>query len=335
MGEVRGGDASTFQPLNEWWGKDAKRVYCAGSEMRNADAKTFCVLNSLYAKDAHNAYTIMGPITGADVSTFAVVGPTEHAFNATNGYAKDARFVYHTNVGGKACIIKGADPASFLSRGNGYGSDDSHVYYERKKVPGAVPAKWQHIRGPHSHSGTNAYILGKRIRGANGNGLVSLPILETCEYWSRDDNGFYRWDTLSDPEPYLKKFRECFIFKGKVSEVSLKWNGRSLDLTHKHSWAIADHGWFFVECKEWIQKPNVDVAEIPQMGVPFRFGEGLRLNLLAQQNWMQEDRIWIFKPVPDSQHVQKRLVLINTPFWWEYLSLDPNESHRKMIVAAS
>lgn len=335
MQDLRRADVSTFQPLNEWWGKDAKRVYLTSSEMRNADAETFCVLNSLYAKDVRNAYTIMGRISGADVSTFAAVGPTEHAFNATNGYAKDAQSVYHTIVGGKPCVIKGADAASFTSRGNGHGTDDSHVYFERKKVPGADPAKWRHIRGPHSHSETNAYILGQRIRGANGNCLESLPILETAEYWSRDDKGYYRWDKLSDPESYWKQFRECYIFRGNVSKVSLKWNTtESLDPTRADSWAIADHGWFFVNCKEWIQKPDLDIVETPQIGVPFRFGEGLYLKLLAQRTWMSEDRIWIFKAVQDCQRVEKRLVLINTKLWWEYSSLDQLNSLQRTIADA-
>ncbi len=335
MQEVRSADVSTFQPLNEWWGKDAKRGYCAGSVMSVADVKTFGVLNSLYAKDSRNAYTIKGPIIGADVSTFATEGPTEHAFNATNGYAKDVRFVYHTIVGGKACVIKGADAASFSSRGNGYGADDSHVYFERKKVPGADPAKWRHIRGPHSHSETNAYILGQRIRGANGNCLESLPFLRSQGYWSRDDKGYYLWDKLSDPEPYWKEFRECYIFRGQVSKVSLRWNTtESLDPMRADSWAIADHGWFFVDCKEWIQKPDLDVVETPQIGVPFRFGEGLYLKLLAQRTWMDEDRIWIFKPDQDSQRVEKRIVLFNAPRWWEYSSLDQLDSIQKTIAAA-
>lgn len=177
--------------------------------------------------------------------------------------------------------------------------------------------------------------MGQRIRGANGNCLESLPFLESFEHWSRDDKGYYRWDKLSDPEPYLKKFRECYIFRGKVSKVSLSWNRtEALDPTHADSWAIADHGWFFVDCKEWIQKPDLDVAEIPQIGEPFRFGEGLRLNLLAQRTWMGEDRIWVFIPVQDSQRVEKRLVLINTPLWWEYSSLDQLDSLQKTIAAA-
>lgn len=304
--------------------------------MRDADVETFRVLNSLYAKDARNAYTIKGPIREAeDASAFKTVGRTEHAFNTTNGYAKDARLVYHTIVGGKASVINGADTASFTSRGNGYGSDNSAVYFERKKVPGADPDKWQHIRGPHSRSEKNAYVLGQRIREANGNCLESLPILERSEYWCRDDKGYYRWNQPGDPATYLKVFRQCFIFLGRVSNVSLTWNRtESLDPARSDSWAIAQHAWILVNCKEWIQKPDLDVAEVPRLGEPFKFGAGLHLELLAPPPWREEDRIWIFKPVQDHQRVERRLVLSSTMTWWEYSSLDQLDSIKKTIAAA-
>lgn len=334
--EIRKADAASFRPLNEWWACDARRVYFMGSEMRKADIETFRLLNSLYAKDAQNAYTFTGPIREVDVPTFDAVGPTEHAFNTMNGYAKDAHYVYHTILGGKACVIKGADPASFTSRGNGYGSDKSTVYFERKKVPAADPEKWQHIRGPHSRSDKNAYVLGKRIRGANGNTLESLPILESSEMWSRDDKGYYRWDLPSNPQDYLKEFGQCFVFVGRVSKVSLTWNStESLDPALADSWRIAQHAWIFVDCLEWLQKPDLELAEFPKPGEPFKIGEGLHLSLLAPRDWMEEDRIWILKPQQDHQRVEKRLLLWNTHTWWEYSALNQLDSIKKTIAAAA
>jgi len=336
MQEVRRADLDSFQVLNEWWGRDAYRVYCAGSEMRNADLATFRVLNSLYAKDARNAYTIKGPIREVeDVSTFEAVGPTEHAFNTTNGFAKDGGRVYHTTLGGKPCVIKGADAASFTPCGNGYASDKSTVYFERKKLPGADPDKWQHIRGPYSRSEKNAYVLGERIRGAYGNCLEPLPGMETSGDWCRDDKGYYRWDQPADPELYLQDFRQCFIFLGRVSNILLTWNrNESLDPARSESWSIAEHAWIFVDCKEWIQQPELDVAEVPQLGQPFKFGVGLHLKSLAPPAWRVEDRIWIFQPIQDPVRVESRLRLWNTRTWWEYSSLDQLENIKKTIALA-
>jgi hypothetical protein len=334
--QVRTADIPTFQALSEFWGRDVHRVYCAGSEMRDADVQTFRVLNRLYAEDIRNAYTIKGPIPEADVSSFTAVGPTEHAFDTTNGYAKDSRRVYHTIVGKKACVIKDADAASFASCGNGYGRDDSAVYYERTKMPGADPVHWQHIRGPHSRSETNAYVLGRRIRGANAVCLESLPILDISEYWSRDDKSYYYWDKPGDPEDYFKEFRRCFIFLGKVSNISLTWNRtETLDPHRADSWFIAEHAWISVDCKEWLQEPEVEVAERPRIGEPLRFGEGLHLKLLAPLTWMNEDRIWILKPIQDHRSVEKKLALSSTMVWWEYSALDQLDSTKKTIAAAA
>lgn len=336
MQEMRNADKSTFRPLNEWWGRDADHLYCAGSRVREADAETFRVLNSLYAKDSRNAYTIMGSIRGADASSFEAIGPTDHLFNTTNGYAKDLHLVYHTIVGGKACVVKGADAASFTALGKGYGADKSAVYFERKKVLGADPEKWKHVRGPHSRSGKNAYVLGQKIRGADGTCLESLPVLESGEFWCRDDKSYYRREQPADPADYLKLLRQCFIFVGEVASVSLTWNqNQSLDPTRRESWNIATHAWIFVDCKEWIQKPDLDLAEFPAPGESFKLGVGLELRFLSSREWMNEDRIWILKPSQHHQYVERRLVLSCTPHWCEYSTLDQLEGIKKSIAATA
>jgi hypothetical protein len=334
MQPVRRADVATFRPLSEYWGRDAVRVYCAGSEMRGADPETFRVLNTLYAKDSHSAYTLKGSIAGADARSFEAVGPTLHAFNTDNGYARDCRSVYHTTVGGKAVVVKGADAASFTPCGHGYAADRYAVYFERKKLAGADPAAWQHLRGPHSRSGRNAYVLGRRIRGADGNRLESLPILEGNEYWSRDRTGYYRWGQPADPGPYQQALRECFIFRGRVSRISLTW-GRTNPLPpdEAESWAVAEHAWIDVVCGEWVQKPDIEVVEVPKVGAPFRFGEALHLALLSPPSWAAEDRVWIFRPVQDHSRVEKRLELARVGLWWEYGGPDQVGAIRKLVEA--
>ena len=117
MHHMRYADSSTFEVLSKWWARDSKNVYSAGSVIRGADPESFTVLNELYAKDATRAYTMMGPIKEAHVSTFEAIGDTRHSFGPENGYAKDSRAVYHTTVGGKACLMKAADAATFVPLG--------------------------------------------------------------------------------------------------------------------------------------------------------------------------------------------------------------------------
>jgi hypothetical protein len=337
MKHVTKADLASFQPLNDFWGRDASRVYCAGSEMRDADLDTFHVLNKLYAKDSRHAYTPLGPIKEADADSFEAIGPIEHPFNTFNSFAKDKRFVYHTWSGGKACILKGADSGSFSPCGHGYGRDESSVYFERKKLASAQSSDWQYIRGPHSRAAKNGYWLGKRISGADGRSLESLPIIDS-EYWCRDHKGYYLDDKPGDPRKYLEQFRQCFVFVGKVSSVSLTWKHTyPLPSDQTDSWSIADHAWISVICKEWLQKPDIEIeaAELPKIGEPFRFGQGVHLGLLAPPDWMNEDRIWIFTPNQDYKRVEKRLVLLSIKVWWEYTSLDQLEFLKDLIVAAN
>ena len=165
-GKLQRVDIDSFQPLSETWARDAKRVYCGIEVMRGADPASFVALNSIYGKDHNNVYTLTGAKKEIDASTFAAVGPTSHWFNTYNSYGKDEKHVYHLTFGGKACVLKDADAASFNARNKGFGSDKSAVYFERKLLPGADPGDWEHLRGPHSRSGKCGYCLNKRRRPA-------------------------------------------------------------------------------------------------------------------------------------------------------------------------
>jgi hypothetical protein len=332
---AKAADAASFQPLSEFWGRDANHVFCATSVMRDADVKTFTVLNELYAKDARHAYTIKGQIKDADAASFTAVGSTQHPFDTTNGYAKDKNYVYHTVVGGKACVMKNADPETFAAYGRGWGGDKSSVYWERFRLQGAAPADWRPVGGPHSVSGKNAYCLKKKIRGGDGRHLESLPILDIFGgLWSRDAKWYFRSDEPCDPRQYLDAFRQCFIFRGRVSDVLLSCNETKhvLPADRAESWSVAGHCWISVVCKEWLRMPDIPVSNLPVVGEPFRFGEGLRLTLLYPLTWMAEDRTWIFRPVEDRSRINQPLRLTSIEYWWEDF---PLEWLQDLIVAAN
>lgn len=336
MQSMRGADVATFQALSCFWGRDANRIYVAGSEMRDADPATFQVLNPLYAKDARAVYTLKGPIKEADPATFEAIGPWEHFFNTTNGYAKDCNHVYHTILGGKACIVKGADATSFTACGNGYGQDNSSVFFERTKLAGAAPRDWKHLCGPHSRASKNAYVLGRFIRGADGRRLESLPILNTADYWARDDEAYYHWDKPNDRDQYLSAFHDAFVFLGKAASISLSWNQRSVELSAEdpNSWSIADFAWLTITCKEWLQKPNLQVEQLPDIGEMYKHGAALHFKLHFPPTWMNEDRIWIFRTVQDVVPTARKPRLLSTQVWWGYSSRDHASLIQSLIEAA-
>ncbi len=335
-GKLQRVDLDSFQPLSETWARDAKRVYCGIEVMRGADPASFIALNSIFGKDDKYVYTLTGAKKEIDASRFVALGSTSHWFNTYNSYGKDEKHVYHLTIGGKACVLKNADAASFNALGNGFGCDKSAVYFERKPLPGANPDDWEHLRGPHSRSGKRGYCLNKRIRGVDGSRMESLPILDNPDYWSRDASGYYRWDEPRNAREYLDAFRDCFIFVGKVSNVELTYRRKhQVPADRNESWAIAEHAWVSVVCNEWLQKPNIAVTETPQMGETFRFGQGRHLNLLSPPTWMNEDRVWIFRPTQDYSRADRSLRLTCVELWSEYLSMRQFDFIKRLIHEAN
>lgn len=319
-------DVQTFRPLSDFWGCDAETVFSAGSRIRDADAKTFHVFNRLYAKDCRRAYTLKGPIPEADAETFEAIGPSRHAFNTTNGYARDRHHVFHTIIGGKACILRDVAPAEFVPCGHGYGRDRTSVFFERKKLPGATPEEWEFLQGPYSRSGQKAFMLGERIRKGRGETFESLPILEMGQFWARDGQSYFFREAPADPAPYLDALRQCFVFVGRAVDASLTWGQTlTLDPLQEHSWQVAQHARISVVCNEWLHRPPVDVTEPPEIGKACSIPMGLHLDHLCRREWMHDDRIWILRAQQDPRAIEKRLFLSFANFWWEYsdLSLRP------------
>ncbi len=336
MHHIRYADRSTFDVLSKWWARDSKNVYSAGSVIRDADVESFTVLNELYAKDANRAYTMMGPIKGADVSTFTSIGDTKHPCSTYKRYAKDSQAVYHTTKGGKACLMKAADPATFTPLSHGYGCDSKHVFCERTKLPGAKPDEWEFIRGHHSRSAERAFLWNKRIKGARGNSLRSLPMIDFLDIWCRDDKSFFNRTSPANPQDYFLDFLNCFIFVGKVDHVELKCtqDDKEVSVDEPDAWMLAGHAWIYVTPSKWLQKPSMDGVPTPKIGKPVRFGQGMYLDSLTEGNWMDEDRIWMLQAHQDSSHVEPHCFFSCVNVWWEYLHLSELGFITDLIVEA-
>jgi hypothetical protein len=214
--------------------------------------------------------------------------------------------------------------------------DASAVYFQRKKLAGAKPGEWRHVRGPHSRSGKNAYCLEKKIRGADGRHLVSLPILGTGDFWSRDDKGYYRFDQPADPKPYFEEFRKCCIVVGLAVHAALTWKQTySFPPQRPESWELAGHVWITVTCKGILQKSESPFEYSLEEGKDVRLGEGFHLNLLYPTSWLEEDRIWIFRPIQDQSRRERPVFFRPSQVWWEYSSMTDLEFVKNLIAEAN
>ncbi|WP_425617799.1 DKNYY domain-containing protein [Anatilimnocola sp. NA78] len=329
-------DLSTFVPLSDTWARDATRVYCFSREMRDADISTFRVLNSLYAKDSNFAYTMAGKIKGADAETFEVVGPIGHPFNTFNGYAKDRNQVFFHVQGGKVSPLKGADPNTFRTFGNGFASDASTVYCERTKLHGAKPADWIPLLGPYSRSGGTAYFRNEKIAGARADQLVPLPIIDYNK-WSRAGNDFFCGSQPGDSGEYLAQFRECFVFRGRATNIKLRWmNWQAdvqLDPLDPIAWQVAGASSIELVADQWLQQPKVQVKDHPQLGNPI-WVPGTDTELLTEQTWLNEDRVWVLRPVQMKRRAKLR-DLFPCDAWHQYSQLDQLPVIEQLIADAA
>lgn len=311
-------DATNRETLTDCWSRDAKHVYSVGRRIRNADRDSFTVLNEHYAVDRNRVYTPKGPVNVAHLPSFRVVGPAFHWFNVSNAYAADQSNVYYTEFLYKARVVKTADPANFEALSHGYGADDKTVYWGWKRLSGASPNDWQFKAGPHSTSDQKAYCFAKRIKGADGHSLTSLPILQSNEYWCRADAEYYLGDTSANAQDYFAQFADCFIFIGRVADFVLSdRRGDNIPLDTVDRWAIAKHAWIDVAVSTWLQKPSINLAEPLINGRPIRFGEAMNFHHLSDESWINEDRVWILRPDQHHSYVEEHLYLARTECWWE------------------
>lgn len=134
---LAGADPASFQGIGGESGefaKDSKHVYWQSQIVEGCDAATFQVLKHRFAKDSKQAYYCYAsgspPLAfpDSDAKTFEVIGPSSQGF----GYAKDAKQVYS---GGN--IITGADPATFVVDPSDpeKASDKNRHYHSGQPVP--------------------------------------------------------------------------------------------------------------------------------------------------------------------------------------------------------
>lgn len=163
--------ATTFQHLGGAWARDAQHVFVQGTT-KKIDIATFQYLNPVFVKDDTNVYDWEGTVKGADAKTFEVLDPGivvgEHIATETwaRGYARDANAVfYHDQMWGRASLLRGADPATFVSLRNDYGYDATSVWHQKSKLPKADPQTWVYLGRCWSMDAKRFYYTNREVTG--------------------------------------------------------------------------------------------------------------------------------------------------------------------------
>ncbi len=142
-------DAPAFRHLGGRWYTDGRRILGQGQKgqsggpvfwwtLEGADAATFHALNLRYAKDASKVWYITGKlIRTGNPAAFAIVPSLKFDWRAgviesiddNSLTARDDHRVYSYGV-----PVRGADPVHFRSLGEGYWTDDRHVWIDDGKL---------------------------------------------------------------------------------------------------------------------------------------------------------------------------------------------------------
>ena len=145
-------DTKTFVGLSNIWAVDYKSVFTEWRR-RNIDRSSFQFLNGVFVRDHTHVYDCHGIVEGVDPQSFAcldagLVSEDGKIINHVwqRSYAKDNRQVfYHDQMTGRASVVRGADPHTFVSYGNSYGRDQHAVYHEKHRLPTDHPQQWFYL----------------------------------------------------------------------------------------------------------------------------------------------------------------------------------------------
>ncbi|MEO6818998.1 MAG: DKNYY domain-containing protein [Ginsengibacter sp.] len=155
-------DPQTFKIIDDFYSKDAHKVFFLGFTIKDADPATFEVLSSGYSKDKIAVYFKEKKIAGVDLLSFEVFKENE-SFNQDVVYAKDKSNVY---VNDKKIID--ANVANFKLLGENYASDARNVFYKSIPVKEANPLAFSvyphDIGDADAEDGNNKFHEGKKVK---------------------------------------------------------------------------------------------------------------------------------------------------------------------------
>lgn len=154
-------DTKSFKVIDGQYALDKDNVYFRGHKIPGADAASFSVLGNGFAKDNRSAYFETLKVKEADVFTFSVFKENE-LLNSGPYFAKDKQSVFANQQ-----CFKNVDVFTFNVLNEKYSSDKNGVYYQLKKVKGAIPGSFKVY--PHQMGDADAedngikYFEGKKV----------------------------------------------------------------------------------------------------------------------------------------------------------------------------
>ncbi len=213
-------DPASFQALGGDWGVDRQSVFVQ-DRRKKIDRSTFRYLNPLFVLDQKAVYDWNGPIKGADPASFVALDPgIEPGYDIlqetwNRGYGRDSRQVYyHDQMVGRAAVVRGADPSSFQSFRNGYGSDAVSVYFGKARLKHSHPATWVYLGRGYSADRDRIFYCERELVGIDRAAftVVGLP---TSANYATDGTRWFENDREIPAKQFLGEMKSSIEVLGK------------------------------------------------------------------------------------------------------------------------
>jgi hypothetical protein len=155
---VRHADRDTFVFFTNGFAKDARACYGVGRRIVGADPVRFQPLNYTYVTDGDRVWCTSGEVKGVNARHFRVCDDGRYDLGnrrlVPHGYGIDDTSVFFYNFDGKAHVVRGADPGTFQSLGDGiFGLDQVHVFVDGRRHRHVQRASWRKIGHQYNTDG--------------------------------------------------------------------------------------------------------------------------------------------------------------------------------------
>jgi hypothetical protein len=192
---VRHADLDTFVFYSSDFAKDARACYCVGRRLARADPATFRPLNYTYATDGERVWCLAGEIKGVNAHRFRVCDDGRYDLGRSivpHGYGCDDKAVFFYNYDGKGHVVRGADPETFESLGDGiFGIDRENVFIDGRRHVRVQRDTWKAL-GNYYNTDGRAILFGDRVINAADLASFRVLVSRSGEFaWARDSQRRY------------------------------------------------------------------------------------------------------------------------------------------------
>ena len=195
---VRHADRDTFVFFTNFFAKDARACYCVGRRIVGADPARFQPLNFTYMTDGDRVWCLSGEVKGVNTGHFRVCDDGRYDLGnrrlVPHGYGIDDASVFFYNFDGKAHVVRGADPATFESLGDGiFGLDQAHVFIDGRRHRHVQRASWRKLGHQYNTDGRAVFFGDLRMEDVDLGSFRVMRSRSGTFGWGMDNNYRYHY----------------------------------------------------------------------------------------------------------------------------------------------